>query len=115
VLRYTMQFGRFEGLREAIRPKLPQAAETTRNEKSVTRGGGCSLGRRRKNFLCSGQKRKPENGGMGKKDLEGHSRGASLGGKGYDSGGVGCDGDLGGGASANQLIGSTVGKIRGPV
>jgi hypothetical protein len=38
--------------------------------------------------------RKPENGGMGKKDLEGHSRGASMGGKGYDSGGVGCDGDL---------------------
>ena len=39
VLRYTMQSGRFEGLREAIRPKLPQAAETTRNEKSVTRAG----------------------------------------------------------------------------
>lgn len=54
--------------------------------------------------------RKPESGGMGKKDLEGHSRGASLGGKGYDSGGVGCDGDLGGasGATANQLIGSTL-------
>jgi hypothetical protein len=54
--------------------------------------------------------RKPENGAMGKKDLEGLSRGASLGGKGYDSGGDGyrCDGDLGGGASANQLIGSSV-------
>jgi len=54
--------------------------------------------------------RKPENGAMGKKDLEGRSRGASLGGKGYDSGGVGGDGDLGasGGASANQLIGSSV-------
>ena len=36
----------------------------------------------------------------GKKGLEGCSMGASLGGKGYDSGGVGCDGDICGGVSA---------------
>jgi len=51
--------------------------------------------------------RKPENGGMGKKDLEGRSRGASLGGKGYDSGGVGCDGDRCW-CECNQLIGSSL-------
>lgn len=89
-----------------------RGAETTRNENESHACGGCSLARRRKKILCrelhSTQMRKPENGGMGKKGLEGCSMGASLGGKGYDSGGVGCDGDIMWWCECNQLIGSSV-------